>query len=235
MRRQQNLWKLPVGVLPYLAFRLMLLWKILRKPQITKIWELSHLLLGALITKRVYCGFIPLQDPAHHLVSRIPAILGLWSHLSGSTVNIAGINVADGKSITASTWDESVDVSREHKGLWLNLDSKLNSNGINLQNVSIQLPLRQIDLDTVNTNIKNNDKWGYLTNCSTFASKIWNSIASGSSKVDAGSINTPASLAKSITKVGEAESYTLLKYNTSSPHYDSVYYGYPPIKSNNNN
>ena len=40
-------------------------------------------------------------------------------------------------SITASTWDESVDVSREHKGLWLNLDSKLNSNGINLQNVSI--------------------------------------------------------------------------------------------------
>lgn len=122
------------------------------------------------------------------------------TNLSGSTVNIAGINVADGKSITASTWDESVDVSREHKGLWLNLDSKLNSNGINLQNVSIQLPLRQIDLD-----------------------------------VDAGSINTPASLAKSITKVGEAESYTLLKYNTSSPHYDSVYYGYPPIKSNNNN
>ena len=27
----------PIGVLPYLAFRLMLLWKILRKPQITKI------------------------------------------------------------------------------------------------------------------------------------------------------------------------------------------------------
>ena len=157
------------------------------------------------------------------------------TNLSGSTVNIAGINVAGGKSITASTWDESVDVSREHKGLWLNLDSKLNSNGINLQNVSIQLPLRQIDLNTVNTNIKNNDKWGYLTNCSTFASKIWNSIASSSSKVDAGAINTPASLAKNITKVGEAESYTLLKYNTSSPHYDSVYYGYPPIKSNNNN
>ena len=58
---------------------------------------------------------------------------------------------------------------------------------------------------------------------------------SSSSKVDAGAINTPASLAKNITKVGEAESYTLLKYNTSSPHYDSVYYGYPPIKSNNNN
>lgn len=68
--------------------------------------------------------------------------------------NIAGINVADGKSITASTWDESVDVSREHKGLWLNLDSKLNSNGINLQNVSIQLPLRQIDLNTVNSQRK---------------------------------------------------------------------------------
>ncbi|MGE4645129.1 hypothetical protein ACEWGD_04640 [Bifidobacterium longum subsp. infantis] len=157
------------------------------------------------------------------------------TNLSGSTADIAGINVADGKSITASTWDESVDVSREYKGLWLNLDSKLNSNGINLQNVSIQLPLRQIDLDTVNSNIKNNDKWDYLNNCSTFASKIWNSIASDSSKVDAGAMNTPASLAKSITKVGEAESYTLLKYNTSSPHYDSVYYGYPPIKSNNNN
>ena len=125
------------------------------------------------------------------------------TNLSGSTADIAGINVADGKSITASTWDESVDVSREYKGLWLNLDSKLNSNGINLQNVSIQLPLRQIDLDTVNSNIKKNDKWGYLNNCSTFASKIWNSIANDSSKVDAGAMNTPASLAKSITKVGK--------------------------------
>lgn len=66
-----------------------------------------------------------------------------------------------------------------------------------------ELPLRQIDLDTVNSNIKNNDKWGYLNNCSTFASKIWNSIANDSSKVDAGAMNTPASLAKSITKVGK--------------------------------
>ena len=147
----------------------------------------------------------------------------------------AGLNVADNKSITASTWDESVDVSKEHEGLWLNLDSKLNSKNINLQNVSIQIPLRQVDLNTVNTNIKNNDKWGYLNNCSSFASKIWNSVANGSTQVDAGIINTPATLAKSITKVGQAQSYALLKYNTSSPHYYPVYYGYPPKRSAVNN
>lgn len=118
------------------------------------------------------------------------------TNLSGSTTNIAGLNVADGKSVTASTWDESVSLSSEHEGLWLNLDSKINSMGSNLQNVSIQIPLRQIDLDTVNTNIANNDKWGLLNNCSSFASRIWNSVSADNTKVDAGIINMPANLEK---------------------------------------
>lgn len=118
------------------------------------------------------------------------------TNLSGSTTNIAGLNVADGKSVTASTWDESVSPSSEHEGLWLNLDSKINSMGSNLQNVSIQIPLRQIDLDTVNTNIANNDKWGLLNNCSSFASRIWNSVSADNTKVDAGIINMPANLEK---------------------------------------
>lgn len=84
----------------------------------------------------------------------------------------------------------------EHEGLWLNLDSKINSMGSNLQNVSIQIPLRQIDLDTVNTNIANNDKWGLLNNCSSFASRIWNSVSADNTKVDAGIINMPANLEK---------------------------------------
>ena len=37
------------------------------------------------------------------------------TNLSGSTTNIAGLNVADGKSVTASTWDESVSLSSEHE------------------------------------------------------------------------------------------------------------------------
>lgn len=118
------------------------------------------------------------------------------TNLSGSTTNIAGLNVADGKSVTASTWDESVSLSSEHEGLWLNLDSKINSMGSNLQNVSIQIPLRQIDLDTVNTNIANNDKWGLLNNCSSFASRIWNSVSADNTKVDTGIINMPANLEK---------------------------------------
>jgi hypothetical protein len=156
------------------------------------------------------------------------------TNFSGRTQNIAGINVADGKSITASTWDTSVSIAQEHRGLWLNLDSYLNRQGTNTRNVSIQVTLRQVDLDTVNTNIRNNDRWGYATNCSTFASAIWNSVAIPSTRVNAGIINTPASLSTSIEKVGNSESYTVLKRNSSSPHYYPVYYGYPPKLSARN-
>ena len=87
----------------------------------------------------------------------------------------------------------------------------------------------------MNTNIANNDKWGLLNNCSSFASRIWNSVSADNTKVDAGIINMPANLEKSIIEVGESTSYTLLKYNTSSTHYYPVYYGYPPKLSSNNN
>lgn len=37
---------------------------------------------------------------------------------------------------------------------------------------------------------------GLLNNCSSFASRIWNSVSADNTKVDAGIINMPANLEK---------------------------------------
>lgn len=62
---------------------------------------------------------------------------------------------------------------------------------------AIQL-LTQEQLNALNSQITNsaNDKWTYTTNCSSFASKMWNINAEY--KVSAGIVNTPVNLKNSI-------------------------------------
>lgn len=62
--------------------------------------------------------------------------------------------------------------------------------------MSVSADLTATDLKTMNSTINSNDSWGLLSNCSTFASKVWNSVSS--TKVSAGTVNTPSNLAKSI-------------------------------------
>lgn len=58
-------------------------------------------------------------------------------------------------------------------------------------------------LATLSNTISCNTTWKTLTNCSTFAEKCWNSFSSR--KIDAGWIDTPSSLSKSIKKYGGYE------------------------------
>ena len=79
-------------------------------------------------------------------------------------------------------------------------------------------------LSTVSQNIKNNDSWTALSNYSTFATKVWNSVCS--TTVSVGVPNTPRSTVQSI------KSYSNL-YSTGVgiPYFGTVYYGNPPVAS----
>ncbi|NMM52545.1 hypothetical protein [Paenibacillus aquistagni] len=89
------------------------------------------------------------------------------------------------------------------------------------------MTITQAQLNTLNSFIKNYDKWSALNNCSSFAVSSWNTVLNGSNVYTAGTPNTPRNLANSI-KDG---SYTT---NASVPFDYVVYYANgtgAPIKS----
>lgn len=150
---------------------------------------------------------------------------------SSANINVGKFSgIAPGKTMSIGTWGNK----SEHKGLWYNLEayfiSKYASYG---PRVSISYGLTSSQLSTLNSFIINNDKWSTLNNCSSFAVKAWNSIATTNYKLSAGTPNTPKKLADNIKanyvlsyRVGEAVPWNYLVYyanGTGSPTKSTVY------------
>lgn len=136
-------------------------------------------------------------------------------------INDGGLSVGSGKTVTVGTWGNK----NEHTGLWYNLEGYFqNSTNAYANAVSLRVDLSSNLLSTVSQNIKNNDSWTVLSNCSTFATKVWNSVCS--TTVSAGVPNTPTATMQSI------KSYSNL-YSTGVgiPYFGTVYYGNPPVAS----
>ncbi len=142
-------------------------------------------------------------------------------NVSQSSILVGGLSVGPGKTITVGTWGNK----KEHTGLWYNLEGYFQKTSNAYVNaVSLRVNLSPNLLSTVSKNIKNSDSWSLLSNCSTFATKVWNSVCS--TKVNAGFPNTPAATVQSI------KSYSNL-YSTgvSIPYFGRIYYGNPPVIS----
>jgi hypothetical protein len=93
--------------------------------------------------------------------------------------------------ISVGTWGNET----EHNGLWYNLECFYNKQ-LAYKTVSLSMQLTAAQLSTVNSIIVNNDAWAPLNNCSSFATKLWNSVSSTS--LSAGIPNTPTALIASI-------------------------------------
>lgn len=144
-------------------------------------------------------------------------------NVSNSTITVGGLSVGSGKTVTVGTWGNK----SEHTGLWYNLEGYFQDDSAAFSDaVSLRVDLSSNLLNTVSRNIKNNDSWSMLSNCSTFATKIWNSVCT--TTVSAGIPNTPTSTVNSI------KSYSNL-YSTGVgiPYFGTVYYGNPPVESSN--
>lgn len=126
---------------------------------------------------------------------------------TNSSITVGVKKVAAGGVVTLGTWGNL----SKHKGIWYNEEAyiySVNSTGFSGR-VSLNMNISSSQLSTINTVISNSDSWSLTSNCSTFASKVWNSVSSTS--IDAGTVNTPSNLAKSI------KSKTGYKTNASMP------------------
>lgn len=116
-----------------------------------------------------------------------------FKNTSTSSITVGGLSVGAGHEITFGTWGNQ----SNHVGIWYNLESYfVNNKSAYTNRVSLSKDVTQADVDTINSLISKNDTWSALNNCSSFATKIWNSISS--TTLSAGTPNTPTSLMSNI-------------------------------------
>lgn len=101
------------------------------------------------------------------------------------------MSVPAGDSITFGTFGNR----SHHVGIWYNIEGYYN-NSLPTSRVSLTTAITGSQLATMNGVITSIDSWGYLNNCSSFASKVWNSIST--QQVSPGLIPTPSTLSNSI-------------------------------------
>lgn len=124
----------------------------------------------------------------------------LFRNISSSKIKIGGLNVNIGDDITFGTWGNK----SQHTGIWYNLESYfVNEQNAYTNRVSLSVNVTSSDIEKINTYISENDKWSVFSNCSSFAVGVWNMISS--TKLSAGSPNTPTSLRGSIMKQSNYE------------------------------
>ncbi len=193
---------------------------------------------SSLITPQAYAGIATLTIFADSSASTIGSSglnYDLGTHAFITVKNISTTNVtvgklgsiAPGKTVSIGTWGNKT----EHKGLWYNLESYfIYKNSAYKNRVSYSMALDSTSLSTLNTYIKNNDYWSNTTNCSSFASGAWNSVAITSDKIGAGLPNTPKNLANNIKSKWPTQYQT----GYTVPYNYVVYYAQgsgTPIKS----
>ena len=109
-------------------------------------------------------------------------------NLTSSNIVVGHYTVPANKSVTIGTFGNI----SQHKGIWYNVEGVYSVS----KHVSVAKYISSSQLNTMNNKINSNDTWELLKNCSSFASKVWNSISSTS--VSAGAVPTPSTLAASI-------------------------------------
>lgn len=139
-----------------------------------------------------------------------------FKNTSSSPVTLGALEVKAGQEVTFGTWGNA-----EHKGIWYNLESYLANHKNDLKGrISLLTGVTYSDLVTINSVIKDNDRWSATNNCSTFAVKVWNSICSDKLKLDAGFPNSPTALMSSIRLTSD------YNYETNRSIEDSTPIGY---------
>ncbi|MBR3888748.1 MAG: hypothetical protein IKJ32_06580 [Clostridia bacterium] len=138
-------------------------------------------------------------------------------NLTNSEITVGGLPVGALKCVTIGTWHGSV-----HDGIFYNYEvykqSEYSSFSTTESVYAVQL-LNQSELNVLNTQIvlPANDDWWATNNCSSFAEKMWNSVADY--PVNAGIIDTPKALAESILEEAGGSTQLML------PNAEIAYYG----------
>lgn len=117
-------------------------------------------------------------------------------NIASTSITVGALNgIAPGKTVSVGTWSDLV--TKEHKGIWYNLEARyIREDGAYSGRVSRTYYLTATKLDTLNKKIKNNDRWYLIQPCSYWACMQWNSVADSS--LSSVFPSTPKKLAASI-------------------------------------
>ncbi len=138
-------------------------------------------------------------------------------NLTSNEITVGGLSIGPVECITIGTWQGKI-----HEGIFYNYEvykqSVLSSFSSTESVYAVQL-LTQSELNTLNSQIvlPSNDTWHSYNNCSSFAARMWNSVADYS--VSAGIIPTPINLANSILSDAGGSTQLML------PSASEVFYG----------
>ena len=119
-----------------------------------------------------------------------------FTNTSSLSKQVGVFNVYSGQEVTIGTRGGNCG----HVGVWYNSEAyKLHYLGSYSDRVSLSMYITQAELNTLNSLIASGDTWTITNNCSSFASRVWNSISS--IQLSAGIINNPGTLKNSIKAV----------------------------------
>lgn len=120
----------------------------------------------------------------------------MFKNTSNETYFVGHYELSPNKSVTVGTWGNKED----GKGVYYNLEAWfINEYNAYSDRVSLKFSYTASELETFTQYIKSNNSWTLLFNCASFAERIWNSVATGSMRVNAGFlIKTPTALFNNI-------------------------------------
>ncbi|MFR1685837.1 MAG: hypothetical protein ACLSVX_01490 [Massilimicrobiota timonensis] len=135
----------------------------------------------------------------------------MFENKTSSTKTVGRYSLKAGDKVTVGTWG-----NLQYDGVWYNVEARRQLT----HHVSTSINLSSSQLSTVTSTIKNNNAWSLTNNCSTFAVKVWNSVAS--TKLSAGTPNLPTELAWSIRNKTSYQTNYAMPKKTSSQTYATV-------------
>jgi hypothetical protein len=120
----------------------------------------------------------------------------LVENISLNPIEIGNYTLDSNSEVTVGTWGNR----NEHKGIWYNLESYyINQTDSYSNRVSLSNEINRNELEIINETLIERDNWSYFNNCSTFASVVWNTVATEDETLYAGTfLRKPSTLSKSI-------------------------------------
>lgn len=123
------------------------------------------------------------------------------TNITDNSFTIGDREVAPNETITIGLWNVL-----EHFGVWYNIESNYIAEYEKYTHrVSLTIGIGNEDINTLTEIIKNSDRWNPFFNCSTFALKMWNSVADENEEIYKKLIVSPSYLVKEITKFDDYE------------------------------
>lgn len=133
---------------------------------------------------------------------------------SSEAITINSYELKQNKALYFASWANSANI-----GICYNLEPHFRNkydryDGVVSLSVNIDLD----DVKKISSYIENNDKWGFINNCSSFAINCWNEVVAEDIKLDTYLIYTPVKLCNNLKE------FTEYQVNREMINYDEIFY-----------